>query len=304
MLCISLFIIQGFQAVKQNGFHEDSNLGSMLYSIIFRIRLLSPEFFSVVLGNGLCEGLLMKRFTAMRNLACQRECMSLGTFTSTAVIQCLSNSSMKLSLMKFISSKNHGSQEKSSWWRHWNRTHLSYWFIWVCWKHKIGWGWRSLYDEEEQPWPHYNENIMKWRLRSQADQTHVHRSTGGDKGKKQSEAPHISKDLSPLSFFKLYFTSLSDLLVTETNRYHHQYLDRCDRTPNPLPDITKYFCSSNYCTNGPRRMWQAQGLLDKGRTILHTFPPEYHDTRLFLAHLKLLAFHRQWQRSQLLWQTV
>ena len=30
-----------------------------------------------------------------------------------------------------------------------------------------------------------------------------------------------------------------DLLVTETNRYYHQYLDRRDETPNPLPDITK-----------------------------------------------------------------
>jgi len=69
MLCISLFSIQGFQAIKQNSFCEDSNFGSMLYSVIFRIRLLSPEFFSVGLGKGFCEDLLMKRFTAMRNLA-------------------------------------------------------------------------------------------------------------------------------------------------------------------------------------------------------------------------------------------
>jgi hypothetical protein len=42
----------------------------MLYSIIFRIRLLSPEFFSVGLGKGFCEDLLMKRFTALKNMAC------------------------------------------------------------------------------------------------------------------------------------------------------------------------------------------------------------------------------------------
>jgi hypothetical protein len=42
----------------------------MLYSVIFRIRLLSLEFFSVDLGKGFCEDLLIKRFTAMRNLAC------------------------------------------------------------------------------------------------------------------------------------------------------------------------------------------------------------------------------------------
>jgi len=31
--------------------------------------------------------------------------------------------------------------------------------------------------------------------------------------------------------------------------------------------------------------------MDKGRTILLTFLTEYHDTRPFLAHLTLLAFH-------------
>lgn len=66
--------------------------------------------------------------------------------------------------------------------------------------------------------------------------------------------------------------------------------------------------SSNYCTNGPWHMWQTRELLEKGRTILHTFLPEYHDMRPFLAHLTLFAFHRQWQRNRQewwqLWQTV
>jgi hypothetical protein len=31
--------------------------------------------------------------------------------------------------------------------------------------------------------------------------------------------------------------------------------------------------------------------MDKGKTILHTFLTKYHDTRPFLAHLTLLAFH-------------
>jgi hypothetical protein len=111
------------------------------------------------------------------------------------------------------------------------------------------------YKEEEQPsLPVQQKLITKWGLRSQAVQTCVHQSTGSDRGKKQSEAAHISSDLSPLSYFNLYFTSVSDLLVTETNRYYHQYLDRHDRTPNPLPDITKCFCSNNYCTNGPQHM--------------------------------------------------
>jgi len=108
------------------------------------------------------------------------------------------------------------------------------------------------YEEEEQPSLLVQQKpITKWGLQSQADQTCVPQSTNSDRGKKQSEAPHISKDLLTLSFFSLCFTSLSDLLVTETNSYYHQYLDKCDRTPNPLPDITKCFCSSSYCTNGP-----------------------------------------------------
>jgi hypothetical protein len=116
------------------------------------------------------------------------------------------------------------------------------------------------YEEEEQPSPPVQQKpITKWGLQSQADQTCVPQSTYGDRGKKQSEALHISKDLLPLSFFSLCFTSLSDLLVTETNRYYHQCLEKCDRTQNPLPDITKCFCFSNYYPNGPRHMWQTQG---------------------------------------------
>ena len=67
MPCVSLFITKHFQAVQnKNNFHQDS----MLYFIPFRlkIRLLSPELFSSVLGKGLCDGLLTKRFTATSNL--------------------------------------------------------------------------------------------------------------------------------------------------------------------------------------------------------------------------------------------
>jgi len=53
---------------------------------------------------------------------------------------------------------------------------------------------------------------------------------------RNSEAPHMNKDLLPLSIFILYFTSAVDPLVTEANRYYQQYLDRRDERPNPLPD--------------------------------------------------------------------
>jgi len=80
----------------------------MLYFVLlsFKITLLSREFFSSVLGKGLCEGLLTKRFT--RNLTCQREHMFLGIFTSIPVIQRLSHNTVKLLLMEFILYKNNG----------------------------------------------------------------------------------------------------------------------------------------------------------------------------------------------------
>lgn len=79
----------------------------MLYFFPFslKIRLLSPELFFSVLGKGMCECLLAKRFTTIRNLICIRECRFLSIFTSTPVIQCSSHSAVQLSLMKFISYK-------------------------------------------------------------------------------------------------------------------------------------------------------------------------------------------------------
>jgi hypothetical protein len=74
---------------------------------------------------------------------------------------------------------------------------------------------------------------MKWGLQSEANQPHVHQYTGGNRGKKQNEVPRINKDSSPFSIFMLYFASVIDLLVTETNRYNHQYLDRRDENTNP-----------------------------------------------------------------------
>ena len=49
--------------------------------------------------------------------------------------------------------------------------------------------------------------------------------------------------------------------------------------------------SSDNCTNRPWHIRQTQGLMDKGRTILHTPLTEHHDRRPFLPHLTLLAFH-------------
>jgi hypothetical protein len=69
-------------------------------------------------------------------LICEREHMFLSIFTSTPVNQCLSQGVVKMSVMKFISYKIHGSQEKLSRWRHKICTQLWHRFRWVRWRHR------------------------------------------------------------------------------------------------------------------------------------------------------------------------
>ena len=124
-----------------------------------------------------------------------------GICTGTSLIRCLSHSPVK-----FILSKNHDSQEKYSWRTQRNRTQ-SVTLIHTRMLKTESDGDEDLLDKEEQPsqseqW----KRVMKWALRSQADQPHVHRFTGSDNRKKQKEAPYINKDSSSLSVFTLYLT--------------------------------------------------------------------------------------------------
>ena len=66
----------------------------------------------------------------------------------------------------------------------------------------------------------------------------AHTYTGGHRGKKDNEAPHINDGSSPLSVFLLYFAEIITPLV-ETNRYYQDYLDRLDDGPSPDPDVTE-----------------------------------------------------------------
>jgi len=67
----------------------------------------------------------------------------------------------------------------------------------------------------------------------------VHTFTGGPRGKRNSEAPHLNESSRPLSVFLLYFAEIITLLVVETNRYYHEYLERLDEGPSPQPDVTQ-----------------------------------------------------------------
>jgi hypothetical protein len=80
---------------------------------------------------------------------------------------------------------------------------------------------------------------LRWTLPSRPGSSIVHNYTGGPRGKKDSEAPHVNDSFSPLSVFLLYFAVIITLLVVETNRYYHCYLDSLDDGPSPVPDVTE-----------------------------------------------------------------
>jgi len=52
--------------------------------------------------------------------------------------------------------------------------------------------------------------------------TNIHRGPRG----KDNKVSHINDGSSPLSVFLLYFAEIITLLVVETNRYYHDYIDR------------------------------------------------------------------------------
>ena len=54
---------------------------------------------------------------------------------------------------------------------------------------------------------------------------------------KNSEAPHINKDSSPLAVLMLVFTEIFQLLLEQTNLYYQQHLDRQAGPGRRLPDI-------------------------------------------------------------------
>jgi len=55
---------------------------------------------------------------------------------------------------------------------------------------------------------------------------------------KNSKAPHIIKDSTPLAVLMLFFTEIFLLLVEQTNLYYQQHLDRQAGPSHRLPDIT------------------------------------------------------------------
>jgi hypothetical protein len=74
---------------------------------------------------------------------------------------------------------------------------------------------------------------QQWTSPSGPQRCVVHTFTGGPRGKRNSEAPHINDSSSPLGVFLLYFAEIITLLVVETNRYYRDHLDKLTRDLRP-----------------------------------------------------------------------
>jgi hypothetical protein len=75
----------------------------------------------------------------------------------------------------------------------------------------------------QQPQP------FQWTLPPIPQRRVVHTFLGAPNGK-SSEAAHITPESTPLSVL---------LLVVETNRYYHQFLDNFDNGPSPQREVTE-----------------------------------------------------------------
>jgi hypothetical protein len=80
---------------------------------------------------------------------------------------------------------------------------------------------------------------LQWTCRSCPLSSVKHTFTGAPRIKKENKASHINEGSSPFSVFLLYFAEIISLLVVETNRYYHNYIDRLDVGPSLERDVTE-----------------------------------------------------------------
>lgn len=119
---------------------------------------------------------------------------------------------------------------------------------------------------------------LQWTLPSCPQERVVHTFTGGPCGRKGVEAPHITESSTPLSVFLLYFAEIISLLVVETNRYYHQYLDTLDYGPSPVPDITEAEMFVFLAVTIQMGHCLREHLADYWSTAVHFYTPFYSST--------------------------
>ena len=75
-----------------------------------------------------------------------------------------------------------------------------------------------------------------WTLPPQPQRHIVHTFTGAS-NRKSRETAHVTSEFTPLSVLLLFFTKIITLLVVETNRYCHQFLENSDDGPSPEREV-------------------------------------------------------------------
>jgi hypothetical protein len=76
-----------------------------------------------------------------------------------------------------------------------------------------------------------------WTLSPQSQRRVVHTFTGAPNGKIKVAA-HVTSESTRLSVLLLFFTQIITLLVVETNRYYHQFLENSDNGHFSERDVT------------------------------------------------------------------
>jgi hypothetical protein len=140
------------------------------------------------------------------------------------------------------------------------------------------------------PCPLVSEVVSKWRQPTDRPNKCVHQFTGDTPGKRQNVVPHFNKDLTPYSIFMLYFASVITLLLKETNRYYHQYLDTFYDGPSPLTDVTEseMFLFLAIIIQMGHDIWDS--LADHWSTIKQFLTPFYSTTMKYDRFFHIIQF--------------
>src|SRR5215469_14629545 len=94
----------------------------------------------------------------------------------------------------------------------------------------------SSSEDEDDP----EETEVAFRVARAGDSSNFLNFSGPQNGVNQSAVPDINAESSPFSIFILFFRQVFQIILTETNRYFHQYMSSrpSGSTSAQPPDIT------------------------------------------------------------------
>jgi len=104
-----------------------------------------------------------------------------------------------------------------------------------------------------------------WTLPPQPRRRVVHTFTGAPNGR-STKAAYVTSKSTPLSVLLLFFTEIITLLVVETNRYYHQFLENSDDGHSPEREVTEAEMFAFLALT----LQMTGGLLDENETPSHS----------------------------------